>query len=170
MEGASLNSFSLGAQVGGFTSNEATAQEQELRNLINDWKGDYSRDIKEFAFVLRIDGSIHTYTEMWNIVGAQKAKRKRDWVVVEIGIPERWWREAQFGSYKKRLAIEVEKELVSMIDLLRRNRRHINAEALLDDWAKVKSKYFIMNTPPEELVDGWLYAKSKSLSPKGTIQ
>jgi len=38
---------------------------------------------------------------MWQIRGAQKARRKRDWIEVEIGIPEEWWREANSDRYKE---------------------------------------------------------------------
>jgi len=138
-----MNSFSLGAQVGGRSNTDATAQEQQLRDLFNTWTGDYSSDVKEFAFLLRIDGEFHTYTEEWNIHGAQKARRKRDWVEVEIGVPKSWWREANTNRYKQRLADEIEKGLVSMIELLRRNHRDIKAEALLTDWQRIKAKYLM---------------------------
>ena len=134
-----MNTFSLGAQVGGRLARDASAQEQELRDKFNQWTGDYSRAIREFAFILRIDGEFHAYTEMWGICGAQKAKRKRDWVEVEIGIPETWWRDT--NGYKQRLADEVERGLSSMIDLLRRNRHDINAELLMTDWRKVKTRF-----------------------------
>ena len=133
-----MNSFSLGAQIGGQTGKESRDQMQQLRDLFNGWKGDYSADIREFAFLLRVDGEFHAYTREWSILGAQKAKRKRNWVEVEIGIPETWWRMDQF---KQRLAEEVEKGFISMIDLLRKNRRDIKAEALLSDWSKIKSKF-----------------------------
>lgn len=133
-----MNKFSLGVQVGGRTSQEAGAQEQQLRNLFTSWTGDYSSDIREFAFLLRIDGQFHTYTKEWNICGAQPAKRKRDWV--EIGVSESWWR-AHSETYKHRLANEIKKGFLPMIDLLRRNGRDIKAEALIHDWKQIKSKY-----------------------------
>jgi hypothetical protein len=138
---APLNFFSLGAQTGGQTSSEAREQEQSLRDLFNAWTGDYSSDIREFAFLLRVDGHIHRYTAMWNIYGAQKAKRKRDWIEVEIGVPETWWRLAHTDQYKKRLAEEIEKGFNSMIEVLRKNRRDIRAETLLRDWFQVKAKF-----------------------------
>ena len=70
-----------------------------------------------------------------------KGKRKRDWVEVEIGIPENWWRLAHTDEFKKRLADEVEKGFISMIDILRRNRRDIKADTLLNDWSQIKSKF-----------------------------
>jgi len=114
---------------------------QELRDRFNQWTGDYSGDIREFAFVLRVDGEFHRYTAMWNIYGAQKAKRKRDWIEVEIGIPETWWRLAHTDQFRKRLAEEVEKGFISMIEVLRKNRRDIKAESLLNDWSKIKSQF-----------------------------
>jgi hypothetical protein len=136
-----VNSFSLGAQVGGQTGKASRDQMQELRDLFNQWTGDYSADIREFAFLLRVDGEFHRYTAMWNIYGAQKAKRKRDWIEVEVGIPETWWRLAHTDQFKKRLAEEVEKGFISMIEVLRKNRRDIKAEGLLNDWSKIKSQF-----------------------------
>jgi hypothetical protein len=144
-----MNSFSLGAQIGGRFRKDADAQEQELRDMFNRWTGNYSHYVREFAFILRVDGEIHSYTELWNICGAQKAKRKRDWIEVEIGIPESWWREADTDAYKKRLAGEVEKGFISMIDVLRKSRRAIKADALLNDWNKIKSDYLAPEPKPQ---------------------
>ena len=136
-----MNSFSLGEQIGGQTNKEARAQTQALRDLFNAWTGDYSSDIREFAFILRVDGHIHRYTAMWNIYGAQKAKRKRDWIEVEIGVPETWWRLAHTDQFKKRIAEEVERGFNSMIEVLQKKHRDIKAEALLHDWSQIKAKF-----------------------------
>jgi hypothetical protein len=136
-----VNSFSLGAQIGGQTGKASRDQIQELRDLFNQWTGDYSTDIREFAFLLRVDGEFHRYTAMWNIYGAQKAKRKRDWIEVEIGIPETWWRLSHTDQFKKRLAEEVEKGFISIIEVLREKRRDINGDSLLNDWLKIKSQF-----------------------------
>jgi hypothetical protein len=115
----SENLFSLGSQVGGSDAAEATQQaEQGLRDLLNEWTGEYSGAIREFAFLLRVDGEIDSYTEKWKIQGAQKAKRKKDWIEVEIGVPESWWREDQGRNIKMHLAAEIEKALHSMIEVL----------------------------------------------------
>lgn len=140
-----MNSFSLGEQIGGQTNQEARAQTQVLRDLFNAWTGDYSSDIREFAFILRVDGHIHRYTAMWNIYGAQKAKRKRDWIEVEIGVPETWWRLAHTDQFKKRIAEEVERGFNSMIEVLQKKRRDIKAKALLHDWSQIKAKFLEPN-------------------------
>lgn len=135
------NTFSLGAQIGGNDASDATRRpEQEVRDALNRWSGNYCGAIREFAFLLRVDGAIHSYTKIFNIDGAQKAKRKKDWVEVEIGVPEIWWKPDQRASYKKHLLEEIEKGLHSMIELLQRNRHDINATALLADWGNIKSE------------------------------
>jgi hypothetical protein len=53
---------------------------------------------------------------------------------------------AHSDGYKKRLAGEVEKGFISMIEVLRKNRRDIKAEALLDDWKRIKTEYLAPKT------------------------
>ena len=136
------NVFSLGSQIGGPGAAKAVGdQEQQLRDAMNRWSGDYTTAIREFAFLLRIDGEIHAYTKILGILGAQPAKRKDDWLEVEIGVPESCWQEDQGKNYKTRLAAEIDKGLGSMIELLRRNKHPIKAEALIADWEKIKTEW-----------------------------
>lgn len=147
------NSFSLGSQVGGSDAAVATGhQEQQLRDAMNFWSGNYSSDVKEFAFLLRVDGEICAYTEEWNIRGAQKAKRKKDWIEVEIGVPRDSWQRDRGKGYKEYLASEVEKGLHSMIEVLKRNRLEIKAEALLADWDRIKRKYLSENANETSMI------------------
>jgi hypothetical protein len=136
------NRFSLGSQVGGPDAAIATGrQEQQLRDAMNRWSGNYSSAVREFAFLLRVDGEIHTYTEEWNIHGAQKAKRKKDWIEVEIGVPRSCWQTDQGRGYKQYLASEVEKGLRSMIEVLEQTRLDIKSDTLLADWERIKREY-----------------------------
>ena len=137
------NRFSLGAQVGGPDAALATGRdEQRLRDAMNRWTGNYSTEIKHFAFLLRVDGEFHEYTQEWKINGAQKAKRKGDSIEVEIGIPKNAWRVDAGKNYRRYLALEVEKGLHSMIALLHTTREEVDADALLSDWEKIKREYF----------------------------
>jgi hypothetical protein len=155
---ANRNVFTLGSQIGGPDAAVAIQrEEQQLRDAMNQWTGDYCREIREFAFLLRVDGQFHTYTQEWNIQGAQKAKRKKDWIEVEIGIPESWWRGDQGRQYKEHLIQEIEKGLHSMIEVLRKNRHSVHAEALLADWEKIKSDYLSQSSvsvddPPDPML------------------
>jgi hypothetical protein len=78
---------------------------------------------------------------MWNMLGAQRAKRKRDWIEVEIGVPETWWREDQGRLYKWHLTSAIEEGLNSVIALLKRNRHPINEVALMRDWNEIKLRF-----------------------------
>jgi hypothetical protein len=136
------NVFSLGAQIGGPGAAKAIGEkEQQLRVAMNRWSGDYTTAIREFAFLLRVDGEIHSYTKTFGIVGAQPAKRKRDWVEVEIGVPRSSWQEDQGKNYKKHVAAEIDKGLRSMIELLQRNQHPIKADALVADWDQIKKQW-----------------------------
>jgi hypothetical protein len=138
------NSFSMGAQIGGPNLPKTVLDgQQQLRNALNAWVGEYTPKVKEFAFLLRVDGSIHAYTQMWKIRGAQGAKLKKGWIEVEIGVPEDWWREHQGTYHKTHLADAIEKGLYSMIDVLRKKKCEIRAEALLADWATIKADYLM---------------------------
>jgi hypothetical protein len=137
-----VNRFSLGSQVGGPDAAIATGrQEQQLRDTMNRWTGAYCSAVREFAFLLRVDGEIHTYTQEWNILGAQRAKRKRGWIEVEIGVPKSSWETNGGRNYKHFLTSEVEKGLRSMIEVLKAARVDVKGEALLSDWEKIKQQY-----------------------------
>ena len=136
------NTFSLGSQVGGPDAGDVTRKhEQALRDAFNTWQGDYTNAIREFAFILRVDGRVHKYTQEWKILGAQPAKRKKTWVEVEIGVPEQWWRENEGRNYRMYLSAEIEKGLHSMIELLQRSKHAVKEETLLKDWQDIKRNY-----------------------------
>jgi hypothetical protein len=141
------NRFSLGSQVGGPDAAVATGrQEQQLRDAMNRWSGNYSSAVKEFAFLLRVDGQIHAYTKEWSICGAQRAKGKKDWIEVEIGVPRSSWEADDGRKYKEYLASEVEKGLCSMIAVLERSGLDIKSDSLLADWERIKRKYLSDNS------------------------
>ena len=88
-----------------------------------------------------MDGSIERYTERWKIRGAQAAKRKRDWVEVEIGVPEAWWQNGGVDNYMTCLAEAIENGFYSMVGLLKRNKQTVDEETLLRDWTKIKNDF-----------------------------
>jgi hypothetical protein len=142
-----LNTFYGGAGGGGpDLPIEVERIHIQLSATMRRWKGNYTDAIKTFGFVLFVDGSLIRYTETMNILGTQKAKRKRDWVEVRVGVPESWWREKE-PAYKKRLVDSIEEGLHSTIALLRRNRHNVNAKLLLADWATVKTEFLDAPAP-----------------------
>ena len=135
-----MNTFGLGAQIGGPEAGRLDL-DQQLRNAFNAWSGDYTNSIREFVFLMRVDGSINEYTKLWNICGAQPAKRKRDWIEVEIGVPVTWWSGLGTAEYKSKLTDEIEKGFLSMVALLRRNHHAVDETTLMRDWRRIRSEY-----------------------------
>lgn len=136
-----INTFSLGAQIGGYIPREASHEDQRMRDAFNLWQGKYTSAVGEFAFLLRVDGSILRYTELFKIRGAQKAKLKKGWVEVEIGVPQSWWHNDDVEGYKKQLAQALEEGLHSMIELLQKKSLDIDGDALLCDWERIKQGF-----------------------------
>jgi hypothetical protein len=136
-----VNTFSLGAQIGGYRPFEVSHEEQRMRDAFNLWQGKYTSAIGEFAFLLRVDGSLLRYTELLKIKGPQIAKLKKGWVEVEIGVPQSWWRNDDVEGYKKQLAQAIEEGLHSMIELLKKKHHEVDAETLLGDWEKIKRDF-----------------------------
>jgi hypothetical protein len=142
------NSFYFGPAVGG--PNLPVEVERihiQLGLAMSGWTGNYTDAIETFSFSPFVDGSVVRYTEGMNILGVQKAKRKKDWLDVDIGVPESWWREEE-PKYKRRLTDSMEEGLRSMIALLLRNKHEVNAELLLADWAKVRKEFLETPAPP----------------------
>jgi hypothetical protein len=136
-----VNTFSLGSQIGGHLPREISHEEQRMRNALNLWQGKYTSAVEEFAFLLRVDGPTMRYTELFKIKGAQKAKLKKGWVEVEIGVPQSWWHKGDVEGYKKHLAQAIEEGLHAMIELLNKKHHEVDAETLLGDWKKIKRDF-----------------------------
>jgi hypothetical protein len=94
--------------------------------------------VGKFAFLLRVDGSTLRYTGLFKIRGPQKAKLKKGWVEVEIGVPQSWWYNDDVEGYKKHLSQAIEEGLHSMVEVLQTKSEDIDADALFRDWAKIK--------------------------------
>lgn len=94
----------LGADVGGKDAHLTTHDFiLYLRRLLQQkCKGPYSTVIKEFAFVLRIDGSVHA----WGKSGAENAAllRKNAFATVDIFVPITEWADRDAAHIRKILA------------------------------------------------------------------
>ena len=147
-EEQSLNRFSSGGATGGpDLPTEVERIHIQLHGLLRRWTGDYAPAVHTLCFPLFVDASLIRYTDTMNLSGPQAAKRKKDWLEVRIGVPERWWREAE-PAYKQRLAGAIEEGLHSMIALLQRNRHAVKGEQLLADWRKVRQEFLDTPAPP----------------------
>jgi hypothetical protein len=142
------NSFGSGGASGGpdFPI-EIDRTRIQLNTALHHWRGNYTAAVEKFYFPLYVDGSVVCYTDQMKIWGGQKAKRKKNWLEVQIGVPELWWRQGE-AAYKDHLTAAIEEGLHSMIALLQRNKHEIKAELLLADWRKVKQDFLNIPAPP----------------------
>lgn len=109
------NTFYGGAGVGGpDLPIEVERIHIQLSAGMRRWKGNYTNAIKTFGFVLFVDGSVIRYTETMNVLGTQKAKRKRDWVEVRVGVPESWSSEEE-AAYKSGWPILSRKDCIQRL-------------------------------------------------------
>jgi Ankyrin repeats (many copies) len=139
------NSFYFGAGVGGpDLPIEVERIHIQFAQMMRNWSGKYTEAIRVFGFVMYVDASLIHYTKTMNILGPQKAKGKRDWVEVRIGVPEEWWREDE-SHYKERIVVAVEDGFSSMTSLLTRNRHQVDESLLKRDWQALKTQF--LNTP-----------------------
>jgi hypothetical protein len=142
-----LNRFASGGANGGPNLPiEVERVRVQLNTLLHRWTGEYSPAIECLSFPLFVDGCLVRYTEEMNLVGPKKARRIGNWLTVEIGVPEEWWRESE-SAYKSHLTDSIETGLNSMILLLQRNKHEIDAELLLADWATVKREFLETTAP-----------------------
>ena len=85
------DSVTLGADVVGPKAHEATESSiMLLRKLLaKHCVGHYSKDIDEFAFVLRIDGKVCS----WNFKRCERLRlnRRSRYITVDIGVPQKRW-------------------------------------------------------------------------------
>ena len=141
------NRFYSGGAIGGpDLPVEVQRIHVQLNCLMHEWKGDYTEAVEFFAFPLFVDASVVRYTQQMNIIGGQKAKRKRNWLEARIGVPQEWWRDEE-SAYKRRLTAAIEEGLHSMISLLERNKHAIKEDLLLADWERVKKEFLDTSAP-----------------------
>jgi hypothetical protein len=143
-----LNRFSSGGAVGGpDLPIEVQRVHIQLNTLLHNWTGAYSPAVEGFSFPLYVDGSLVRYTEQMNLQGPQKPRRSGSWLMVEIGVPQKWWLENETG-YKTHLTSSMGSGLNSIIALLKRNKYEVNAAQLLTDWAAIKKEFLETSAPP----------------------
>jgi hypothetical protein len=143
-----LNRFGSGGASGGPDLPVGVERVRvQLNTLLHNWTGDYSPAVEGFSFPLYVDGSLVRYTEQMNLQGPQKPRRSGRWLMVKVGVPERWWRDNE-TKYKTHLADSIEAGLKAMIALLQRNKHQVKGAQLLADWATIKKEFLETAAPP----------------------
>jgi hypothetical protein len=133
--------LTLGADVGGKDAHTATHEHVlSLRRLLQQkCLGPYGATVKEFALVLRIDGSV----KAWGKSGADNAafQRRGSFATVDIFLPESAWSGREAASIRKVLAVGVVAAIETLTELSEQKRIDISIDRLRQDVAAVVEEY-----------------------------
>ena len=131
----------LGADVGGKDAHEATHEYVlSLRRLLQQkCVGPYGTTVKEFALVLRIDGSV----QAWGKSGADNSafQRKGTFATADIFVPVSAWSGRDAANIRKVLAAGVVDAIETLAELAERKKIDIAIESLRRDVGDVAREF-----------------------------
>lgn len=123
---------SLGADVGGKDAHAATAQDcMALRQaLANECRGPYGEGFREFALVVRIDGSVQS----WGKSGVDNVRlqRKLKYATADIFVPKAIWASAP-GAFRVFLATQIAAAIKAIVDRAEKAGDPIDSDSLISD-------------------------------------
>lgn len=112
----------------------------EMRRLLETYcQAPYSPEIREFALILRIGGSMQEF----NFEGCERIRRdrKQEYITVDLGFPSKRWKGAKNSDIKAYIAKAVETGLLCCIKRLEKDKSPIDSARLLGDFARVKQLF-----------------------------
>lgn len=131
----------LGADIGGTDAFVATHDlVLYLRRLLKqNCRGPYGTTVKEFALVLRIDGSI----QAWGKKGAEAVRfqQKNTYVTVEIFVPTDSWSGVEEADIRKTLAAGVTDAIESVVKVAERKRIEIDGSRLRNEAGEAAKQF-----------------------------
>jgi hypothetical protein len=130
---AHQEAVTLGADVGGKDADAATDEQiVKLRKLLREeCQGPYSETVKEFAIVLRIDGSVQSWGKrgVANVV----LRRKQQYATADIFVPRETWAEATSLGFREFLAAEVPVAIARLAERAEERNVHVSSDKLSHD-------------------------------------
>jgi len=141
MTDTDTDTITLGVQAGDPTADAKTKPHYiELRKLLAaTCVGPYSPEVDEFAIVLRIDGEFFDF----DFEGLEKLRRRKKdrYITVDIGVPERRWKEVTAADLRRYLADQVGDALQAFVERLKKDKVAIEDAALRADYQRVRDQY-----------------------------
>jgi len=135
------DTISLGVQAGDRDADAAMERfYMPLRKLLAErCIGPYCSEVDEFAFVLRIDGTLW----YWNFEGCDKLRlsRRDRYVTIDIGMSMERWKSSDQVAIAKYLVDCVESGLRLMVDKLKRSKLDVRDDQLFRDFNVVKQEF-----------------------------
>ena len=123
----------LGADVGGKDASIATSEHvMALRKSLEQaCRGPYSAVIKEFALILRIDGSVQS----WGKSGVENGRlqKKAGYATVDIFMPQDVWKSGDRPTILRFLATGVRDAVADIVQRASRAKVPLQADQLIRD-------------------------------------
>jgi hypothetical protein len=112
----------------------------QLRKLLAKFcNGPYSNEVKGFALVLRIDGSIKKYGAEG--VDRMRRRKKEQYITADICIPERRWKGVSAREFSRYLSSAVKSALQTCVAYLRKQKVDVDEHRLLLDYGEVEARF-----------------------------
>jgi len=94
----------------------------------------YSKEIAQFSFVLRVDGSVRS----WGFEGtdAIKFNRKERYVTADVGVPQSWWQGLPPETVLDNLGKGLLNALLDMLAFLKLKGVEVDSEKVMADFSK----------------------------------
>jgi hypothetical protein len=111
-----------------------------LRKLLEKHcNGPYSDEVKGFALILRIDGSLKQYGAEG--VDRMRRRKKEEYITADICIPGRRWKGVSATEFSRYLAMAVQDALRTCVDYLRKQEVEVDERRLLLDYAEAHAEF-----------------------------
>jgi hypothetical protein len=136
-----MRGVSLAYEAGGPDVNpEARSYILQLRRLLEKFcNGPYSKEVKGFALVLRIDGSLKKYGAEG--VDRMRRRKKEQYITADICIPERRWKGVSGREFSRYLSSAVKSALQTCVAYLRKQKVEVDEHRLLLDYGEVEAQF-----------------------------
>lgn len=143
MNSAPIDTITVGADVGGPDAHEATNEcILELRKLLRrGCPGPYSSVIKEFAIVLRVDGSV----KAWNKTGIDffALKRKNSCATIDIFVPRTVWLDQGLRAFRQFLAEQMRCAIEEILRHVKKRKIDVSEMQLVGDLEAVLAEFVV---------------------------
>jgi hypothetical protein len=134
-----MRGVSLAGEAGGPDVNVHSYVLQLRRSLERYCNGPYSNEVKGFALVLRIDGSVKKY----GAEGVDRIRRRKreEYITADICIPERRWKGASAKEFSRYLSSAVKSALRTCVAYLKKQKVDVDEHRLLLDYGEAEAEF-----------------------------
>jgi hypothetical protein len=133
MNSKNREAITLGADVGGKDADVATRDHilAFRKHLQEECQGPYSDVLKEFAIVLRIDGSVQS----WGKSGVDNIRllQKAGYATADIFVPTGVWAERDIAGLRQFLATSVRNAVLDIAQRAQDKKVNVSLESLTSD-------------------------------------